>query len=101
VEIRVEGKKESQVIKVIGEMVSENCENLKETALSIASKKPEEVVLDLAEVPFIDTSGLGVLVGLRSRLKEKKIDFRVVNPSERVLNSLYLTRLDTVFGIKD
>jgi anti-sigma B factor antagonist len=55
------------------------------------------VVLD--GVGFIDSSGLGVLVGALRRMKERDGDMRLVCTKEPVLKILRITGLDRVFPL--
>lgn len=98
-ELILDGKDETLTIRIIGELVANTCASLREVVTDSISRQPKRIVLDMSGVPFVDTSGLGVLVGLRATLKTKKIDLEVANPSDRVVNVFRLTKLDGVFGI--
>lgn len=100
-ELVLEGNSEELKVRVIGEIVAAGCNNLRTTVMESASKEPDSVVINLNEVPFIDTSGIGVLVGLRAHLKSKQIDLKLEAPSEKVKEVLKMTRLLSVFGLSD
>ena len=55
------------------------------------------VLLDLTRVSMIDAAGLGVLLELRQKTKTNGLDFRLMNPTERVSQLFEITRLNTVF----
>lgn len=61
-------------------------------------KAGERVVLDLAQVSFIDSSGLGAIVAAMKQLgKDRRLDLAGLNKDvDRVFR---LTRMDTVFTI--
>lgn len=61
-------------------------------------KAGERVVLDLAQVSFIDSSGLGAIVAAMKQLgKDRQLDLAGLNKDvDRVFR---LTRMDTVFTI--
>lgn len=70
----------------------------KETVRREAENAPEEVILDLSQVSFIDSSGLGAIV---ATMKHLAPDRRLVlagltPPVEKVFT---LTRMDSVFNI--
>ena len=98
-ELILDGKDETLTIRIIGELVASTCVGLRDVVSDAISRKPQKIILDMSQVPFVDTSGLGVLVGLRATLKAQKIALEVANPSSRVVNVFRLTRLDGVVGI--
>ena len=100
-ELVLEGNDEVLKVRVIGEVVAEGCNSLRQTVMEAATRQPDKVVINLSEVPFIDTSGIGVLVGLRAHLKSKKIDLALEDPSKKVHEVLKMTRLLPVFGLSD
>jgi anti-sigma B factor antagonist len=59
------------------------------------------VVIDLAEVTFIDSTALGVLIGLRNSAQEINKQVILANVPRRVRRILALTGLDVVFGVGD
>lgn len=58
------------------------------------------VLVDLSEVGFMDSSGLGVLIGRHRELAESGGELRIV-AGEAAMKILRLTSLDTVFSIYD
>lgn len=56
------------------------------------------VVIDLAAVDYIDSSGIGALVSLRKRLPGDSA-LRLADPSDFVLKILQITGLDRVFVV--
>jgi len=59
------------------------------------------IVVDLSRVSYLDSTGLGVLVGALKRLREKDGELRLVHPTPRVMRVLEITRLVNVFQIFD
>lgn len=58
------------------------------------------ILVDLSEVEFMDSSGLGVLIGHHRKLEEAGGGLRII-VGEAAMKILRLTNLDTVFGIYD
>lgn len=58
------------------------------------------VELDLAGVPFIDSAGLGVVIGGLKRARTHGKNLIVIQPSPRVRKVLELTDLDEVLGCR-
>lgn len=101
VELVVEGNKETLQIRILGELVADTCSDLRDMVLESAAKDPRRVVLQMSDTPFIDTSGVGVLVGLRAHLRSKGIEIQIAEPSARVRQVLQMMRLLPVFGLSD
>lgn len=59
------------------------------------------LVVDLAQVPFVDSSGLGALVSSLKAARRAEGDLRLVGPGQQVRKLLKLTTLDRVFVISD
>lgn len=62
------------------------------------------IVLDLSGVDFLDSTGLGVMVGAMKELSEHGGWMRLVCPEERVLRVFRITGLDqkvAIFGTQD
>jgi len=59
------------------------------------------ISLDLAEVTFIDSTGLGTLVAIRNLCRERNITLVLRRPSPAARRLLQLSTLDTVFTLTD
>jgi anti-anti-sigma factor len=59
------------------------------------------VVVDLSDVTFIDSAGLGALVGAHRRMLEAEGRLRLVRPPRLVARAFELTGLDTVLDFYD
>ena len=59
------------------------------------------LVVDLDAISFMDSTGLGVLVGRLKLVRNQSGWMRVVCSNERVLKVFRITGLDKVFTIKD
>lgn len=57
------------------------------------------VAIDLTRTIEVDASGLGVLVLLQKRARERGLRTRLVNPSRAVRDMLQLTRLEALFDL--
>ena len=58
-----------------------------------------DLVVDLSEVTFLDSTGLGVLVGRLRQMRMKGGQLRLAGPADRVVKVLAITGLDRVFDI--
>jgi len=59
------------------------------------------VLLDFQGVDYIDSTGLGELVGFLERLRGTSARLVLIRPRDRILNLLRITGLDQVFPIFD
>lgn len=63
------------------------------------SSEVEVIVADLSEALFLDSSGIGFLVSLNSRLKSNNKNMYLLRPSEQICKTLELVRLISFFTI--
>ena len=59
------------------------------------------VIVDLTGVTFIDSTGLGVLIGVRKRCLDAGRDLRVVVTEPRILKVFEITGLTELFAIHE
>lgn len=85
------------VVEVRGEVDVYTASMLRERLVEIADSGVRNVVVDFQRVDFLDSSGLGVLVGALKRLRMDGGDMSVVCNSEKLLKIFRITALDRVF----
>ena len=73
---------------------------LQDVIRDFAGRGQTNIVLNLRDVAYIDSSGIGDLVASATTLRNHGGDLKVVNPSMIVQKLLRLTRLDTVIDVK-
>ena len=73
---------------------------LQEVIRDFATRGQKKIILNLRDVAYIDSSGIGDLVGSASTLRKHGGDLRIVNPTGVVEKLLRVTRLDTVIDVK-
>lgn len=98
-ELEIDDQSRDVVIRVRGTITVDAASELREALRGVCLGSPDSITLDLAEVPFIDSSGLGVILGMRKDTNARGITLSLSNPRERVLALLRLTRLAALFGI--
>jgi anti-sigma B factor antagonist len=88
-------------VVVSGEVDVSNAEDLRvQIDAALADDAVEQVEVDMAEVSYIDSTGIGVLVGAAHRAQEAGRGFKVLNPQANVLRILGLLGVDEVLGLK-
>jgi anti-anti-sigma factor len=58
-----------------------------------------KIVLNLKEVDYIDSEGLGMLVGLLVSARNRAGELKLASPCKRIKDLLRRTKLDTIFGV--
>jgi len=71
--------------------------NLFEFQTLLRRQKSHGVVIDLSEVPYIDSAGIGVLVNGMVSCKNNGRTLVLTGVAERVMNVLKMTRVDQLF----
>ena len=59
----------------------------------------KKVVVDMENVPYMDSSGLGAFVKLNKRLHEYKKEIIIIGVNEKVMNIFKVSKLNTIFNI--
>ena len=72
--------------------------DFKKYVLDFVSEGKRKILLNLGQVDFIDSSGLGAIVTVLKRISEDG-DLCICNPTEPVKNMFKLTRMERVFKI--
>jgi anti-sigma B factor antagonist len=89
------------VLAVHGEVDVATAPQLRERLVAIMSAGNSHVVLDLQGVGFLDSTGLGVIVGCLKRARSNQGDLTLVCTSPSILKVLDITGLTNVFSIFD
>src|SRR6266536_215228 len=85
------------VLEVGGEVDVYTAPRLRERLVELVEQGARNVVVDLSRVEFLDSTGLGVLVGALKRLRAVNGTFKLVCPHERLLKIFRIAALDRVF----
>ncbi len=90
------------ILDAKGQIVAgEGADRLREQLKAMAEAGPANVILNLAHVDYIDSSGLGALVMSFSALRKKEGTLKLLNLTRRNVELLVLTKLETVFEVYD
>jgi anti-sigma B factor antagonist len=72
---------------------------LRDTVQDFLRRGSDQIILDLNDVDFIDSAGLGELVRSHAAVRSRGGQLKLVNPSANVWDLLKMTKLDQVFDI--
>lgn len=89
------------VVTVAGEIDVYTVPQLRAALDTLIAQERNQVVVDLTRVDFLNSTGLGVLVGRLKTLQRRDGWMGIVASSERVLRVFSMTGLDKVFVIAD
>ena len=82
-----------------GEVDVGNCGIFKEELGKAVENINEDVTLDFGSLDYIDSAGLGILVGVFKRLQERDLTMTVVNSNDYIKKLFRITKLDTLFKV--
>jgi anti-sigma B factor antagonist len=89
------------VVAVSGEVDVYSAPELKDSLAQLLQSGAHSVVVDLTDVAFLDSTGLGALVEARAATSEAGGSLPIVCSHERILKLFTITGLDGVFSIHD
>jgi anti-sigma B factor antagonist len=76
-------------------------EVLKDKVNSVVSKGQKKILLNLAEVPYVDSAGLGEIVRTYTTVSRQGGSLKLLNLTKRISDLLAITKLLTVFETFD
>ena len=89
------------VLRVSGEVDVATAPRLREQVVSLVGDGERRIVVDLEVVDFIDSTGLGVLVGALKRVRTHGGELVIVCTQPRLLKVFEITGLVRVFELHD
>jgi len=94
---RPEGR--AWVVVPVGDIDAGTAPLLRSSLLDLFADGASDVVVDLAAVGFLDSTGLGVLLGAKRRARHVRGDVTLAAASDSILKTLRITGLHTVFTV--
>ena len=88
------------VVEVAGEIDVATADTLRERLGTLIDRQHVDLVVDLRGVSFMDSTGLGLLVGTLKRVRTAGGRLQLVIDSERLLMVFRITALEQVFTIR-
>ncbi len=74
---------------------------LRETVKELLSKGQKNILLNLGDISYIDSSGIGELVAAFTSVRNQSGELKLLNLTKKVQDLLQITKLYTVFDVKD
>ncbi len=98
-DIRWDGK--TAIVDAAGEIDLHHSTILQQKLLEVLNKKPDRMIINLADVSYMDSSGVASLVKLLSRTRKNGVSLALAAPTKKVKAIFEITRLYSVFNIFD
>jgi anti-sigma B factor antagonist len=90
------------VVDVAGRItLGEGSSALRDLLKDMVSKGQKKILLNLGEVSYIDSSGIGELVSAFTSIANQGGQLKLLNLAKRVKDLLQITKLYTVFDVHD
>jgi anti-sigma B factor antagonist len=98
-ELKIRRNQGIYIIDIIGEMDLYNSFKLKELVMKMIEKKIEYFIINMEEVEYIDSSGIGALIFISSTIKKMNLRLAITNIHGTVKKVIELTKLMNYFPI--
>jgi anti-anti-sigma factor len=82
------------VVEMHGEFLEEYCKQFQDIMSELIKRQVIGIVIDMSKVPFIDSSGLGMLLWLRDYCHENKSQLKLAGLDDNINKILEITQLD-------
>jgi anti-sigma B factor antagonist len=98
--VATQQRREGSVVKLSGEVDLYSAPQLRSTLDELVAAGARNIVVDLSDVDFLDSSGLGALIGALKHLRELGHGFiRLAAPAPHVGKILELTGINQVLDV--
>lgn len=98
-EITIKENADVAQVTVSGDIEMMTIKDFKDKLLALGKDGDRNIELNLADVNYIDSSGVGVLISLLKLQKKKDRNVVITEVSDKVLNVLKLSSLADVFNL--
>lgn len=99
IEIKVERRSDAVVVRPVGDVDLNRSPALREQLKAVADKKTRRMIVDLSEVPYMDSSGVATLVEAMQLARRGGYTLLLCGLQDRVRSIFEIARLDTVFQV--
>ena len=100
IESKLNNEKGFWDISVEGELDVSTADKLKEYLHNLADEKILDMKINLERLDYIDSTGLGVMIGVLKKLKMDNKEIYILNPKSNVKKIFTITGLDKIFKVE-
>ena len=76
-------------------------QELGEAVRTVLEQGARKIIINLSKVSYLDSSGVGELVGCFTSIRNKSGELRICGMNARIFNLITMTSLHSVFDVKD
>ncbi|MPM07156.1 Anti-sigma-B factor antagonist [bioreactor metagenome] len=87
-------------IALEGELDVSTADKLKEHLHKLAEEQIVDMKINLTNLDYIDSTGLGVMIGVLKKLKIEEKEIYILNPKSNVRKIFTITGLDKIFKVE-
>ena len=99
-DVEIQAQPGQTILVLHGELDMETESRLRDVAMAqLGVSELAKLGLDLADITFLDSSGISVLVDLRNQANDRGIDLKILAISQRAARVLTIVGLAEAFGI--
>lgn len=91
---------ENLIFYLSGDIDINNVEDFKEKVFNIYEVNKNNIVLDLKDLNYIDSTGLGAIMSIYKKAKDDSNELTILNPKKNIKKLFMITELDTVFNME-
>jgi len=99
--IDTKSKDNGAILHLNGKVIGDGVPQLKRTIEEQINSGANWLIIDLAEVPLMDSSALGTIIAAFLKLREKNGKLVLLNAQKNILDVLAITKLDSLFEVYD
>lgn len=99
VSVTLHEAEKNNYVKVSGELDAYTAPKLREKLMPLTEQENVNITIDLNEVNYMDSTGLGVFVGLLKSVKKNNGNLKLVNLSDRLQRLFSITGLSEIMDI--
>lgn len=96
----IDRRNDAVVVRLVGELDLYNAPEVRTALLDLCAEQPERLVVDLAEVDFVDSTALGVLIEARTKLANRG-SFLLASPGLETHRALTISGLDKHLSVHE
>ena len=97
--VEVQQRGDLAIVKLSGSASMDVCSTLQERLYDLIDLEVKRLVLDMSELDFMSSVGLGAIIAAHLRARHRNCEIRIVGPKPRILELLDLTRLTRLFDV--